>query len=450
MTNARRLLVVDDDRAFRLSTSQLLRDEGYVVDLAEDGRTAVSMLQSATYDLLLLDLRMPGIDGLQLVEALRLWGHKTPVLMISGFGTVDLAVRSLHLGADDFLTKPVEPDVLASRIAALLDSRPTESPSVDAGNPGGIVGRSAAMREVSALIRRVATLETTVLVTGETGVGKELVARAIHGGSPRAGSRWVAVNCGALAEGLLESELFGHVRGAFSGAVRDRVGVFEAAAGGTLFLDEVGEMSLGLQQRLLRAVQEREVVPVGATRPLRVDVRIIAATSRDLLTMVHDGTFRDDLYYRLAVFRIEVPPLRDRAEDVPLLVEHALGRLRARVREWRDLSCTPFAMRALRSYSWPGNVRHMMGAVESAAVQAEGGRIEVQHLPHEVRAAMRDSSGERYRSPSDSLAEAERIRTMLEFTGGSLSRAADLLGMGRTTLWRKMKSLAIETDSSPR
>lgn len=439
-----RVLVADDDRAFRLSTSALLRSEGYDADGADDGQAALALLRERSYDLLLLDLRMPRVDGLQLIEALRVWGHTIPILMISGYGTVDLAVRSLHLGADDFVTKPVEPELLLARVAELLDRRP--NPAAHGGNPGGLVGRSALMQRVIERIRLVAATDTTVLVSGETGVGKELVARAIHQASPRAARAFLAVNCGALAEGLLESELFGHVRGAFTGAARDRAGVFEAASGGTLLLDEVGETSLALQQRLLRALQEREVTRVGATTPTRVDARIVAATNKDLPPLVRAGAFRDDLYYRLAVFPIEVPPLRDRPEDIPLLVEHALARLRTRVAAWRELTCTPHALRVLRSASWPGNVRHLFSAIESAAVNAEGRRIEVQHLPSEVREGLDSLSGKRYRAPDDEREERDRIMTTLREANGSLSRAADLLGMGRTTLWRKLKVLGISLD----
>lgn len=438
----RRILVVDDDRTFRLSTCALLRHDGYHADDAADGVAAVEALGAHHYDLMLLDLKMPGIDGLQLLETLRIRGYTVPVLMISGVGTVDLAVRSMHLGADDFLTKPVEPDVLAGRVAGLLDSRPRGDSRSDAGRD--IVGRAASMQDVLSRLERVAPMETTVLVTGETGVGKELVARAVHRLSPRHGAAFVAVNCGALTESLLESELFGHVRGAFTGAVRDRVGVIESAHGGTLFLDEVGEMSLALQQRLLRVLQEREVQRVGSVRPAAVDIRVVAATNRDLRELVREGRFREDLYYRLAVFTIDVPPLRTRQEDIPLLVQHALDRLRARVPQWRELTCSPLALRALRAFDWPGNVRHLLGAIESAAVLAEGRRIELQHLPPEVREMLDGGAAIRYRAPHDDEEERARIRWALDTSGGSPTRAADLLGMSRTTLWRKLKALGMD------
>ncbi|MGQ0647513.1 MAG: sigma-54-dependent transcriptional regulator [Gemmatimonadaceae bacterium] len=441
-----RILVVDDDRAFRLSTCALLRGDGYVAEDAADGQAAVDALRRSRYDLILLDLKMPGVDGLQLVEALRIWGYSIPILMISGFGTVDLAVRSLHLGADDFLTKPVEPDVLSSRVAELLDRRPNGDSRTRAATD--IVGRTAAIRDVLDKVERVAAMETTVLISGETGVGKELVARAVHRLSPRADAPFLAVNCGALSEGLLESELFGHVRGAFTGAVRDRVGVIEAAQGGTLFLDEVGEMSLGLQQRLLRVLQEREVTRVGAVHPVAVDIRVVAATNKGLQGLVREGRFRDDLYYRLAVFSIEVPPLRARADDIPLLVQHALDRLRARVPQWNELSCSPLALRALRACQWPGNVRHLLGTIESAAVLADGRRIELQHLPREVRETLEGPAPPRYRATGDEEEERDRIRWALDTSGGSLSRAADLLGMGRTTLWRKLKAQGTPMDDT--
>jgi DNA-binding NtrC family response regulator len=435
-----RILIVDDDRAFRLSTAALLRADGYEVDGVADGAAAAEALRETRPDLVVLDLRMPGVDGLGVVEALRMWGERVPILMISGFGTVDTAVRALHLGADDFLTKPVEPDVLSARVADLLARRPLLEASVP--NPAGMVGRSPKMREALAAIARVAVGDTTVLVTGETGTGKELAARAVHDLSPRKRAPFIAVNCGALAEGILESELFGHVRGAFTGAVRDRVGVFEAADGGTIFLDEIGEMSVALQQRLLRVLQEREVTRVGASRPAKVNVRVVAATNRDLASLVEQGRFREDLYYRLAVFPIALPPLRDRRADIPLLVEHALSVLRARREGAERLTCSPLAMRLLRAYDWPGNVRHLFGALERAAVEADYGRIEAQHLPVELRPASNSASElreQRYRGTVPADEERAAIVSALEQTGGALAQSAELLGMGRTTLWRKLK-----------
>ncbi len=365
--------------------------------------------------------------------------------MISGFGTIDTAVESLHRGADHFLAKPVDPDVLSAKVAELLERRPAEE-RVREGALGAMVGHARVMREVFDAIRRVAPTETTVLITGETGTGKELLARAVHDLSERAAGPFVPVNCAALAEGVLESELFGHVRGAFTGAVADRKGLFAAAAGGTIFLDEVGDVSLALQQRLLRVIQEREVVPVGAVRPERVDVRVVAATHRDLEEEIRGGRFREDLYYRLNVFRVDVPPLRARASDIPLLVEAALARLRERSASAPPRAFSPLAMRLLRGHAWPGNVRELFSVVESAVIRAGGPRIEAQHLP----APIRDPEGrgatagaeERYRA-SDPEQEREAILAALEEADGSRSRAADLLGMSRTTLWRRMKEFGL-------
>ena len=445
-----RLLVVDDDAAFRFSTAELLRADGYEVDGARDGREAVDRLGERAYDLLLVDLRMPGIDGLGLVEALRLWGHGVPILMISGFGTVESAVRALHLGADDFLLKPVEPDLLSARVAELLERRPQAHRAQ--GNPGGLVGRTSVMRALYERIARVAPTETTVLITGETGVGKELVARAVHALSPRHDAPFLAVNCAAFAEGILESELFGHVRGAFTGATRDRQGVFEAAGGGTLFLDEVGSTSMALQARLLRALQEREIMRVGGTTVMHVDARVVAATNADPRSLVDAGRLREDLYYRLAVFPLVVPPLRERAPDIPLLVEHRIARLREQLPGAGQLACSPLAMRQLRAYPWPGNVRQLFAALESAAISAGGGRIEAQYLPEEVRAGSEAGTRTpRYRAGGSADDERAAIEAALAHADGALSRAADLLGMGRTTLWRKMRSygLAGATPAPP-
>ena len=430
-----RLLLVDDDRTFRLSTAALLRQDGHEVTEVADGQRAVELLKVDTFDLILLDLKMPGLDGISVVEVLRKWGHDTPILMISGFGTVDTTVDALHTGADDFIMKPVEPDVLSARVESLLSRRPTPSSSGDP--PGGLLGRSAAIRSVLELIERVAPTDATVLVTGETGTGKELVARAIHEQSERAGGPFVAVNCAALAEGLLESELFGHKKGAFTGAIRDRTGLFEAAAGGTILLDEIGDVSPGMQHRLLRVLQERELTPVGAIRPIKVAVRIVAATNRELRAEMEADRFRDDLYYRLNVVRIELPPLRQRREDIPLIAEAFYARVERRP----HAGCSPLAMRLLQAYPWPGNVRELLAVLESSHINAGERRIEAQHLPATVRDPRRDAyeSGKRYRRAPAVFDEHAAIAAALAETGGARNAAADRLGMSRTTLWRKMK-----------
>ena len=440
-----RILVVDDDRLFCRSTAALLRADGYEVESASNGHEAVDRLRRAHFDLMLLDVKMPGTDGIGVLEAIRLWGNGIPVLMISGMGTIGDAVRALHVGADDFLTKPVEPDVLSARVGELLERRPTTgSVGDDASRLAsrvGMVGRSPRMRALFDAIRQVAATDATVLITGETGTGKELAAAAVHRASARRDEPFVAVDCGALSDGLLESELFGHVKGAFTGAVRDKVGLFESAGGGTIFLDEIGGVSFALQQRLLRVLQEREVTRVGAVRPSKVDVRVIAATNRDLRGEVQAGRFREDLFYRLNVFPLMLPPLRERREDVPLLVEHALVVL-SRQRT-ASACCSPFAMRLLRSYDWPGNVRELFAVVESASIRAGDRRIEAQHLAAELR-GVESHDAPRYRAGSDDVPERDVIVAALDEADGALNRAATLLGMGRTTLWRKLKAYGID------
>jgi len=439
-----RILLVDDDLAFRRSTGELLREEGHEVVEVADGSEAVDKLKESAFDLILMDLRMPGLDGIRVVEVLRKWGEGAPILMVSGFGTVERAVEALHTGVDDFLTKPVEPDVLNARVQELLDRRPVTGDGAG-GNPGGMVGRSPAMQAVFADMRRVAPTDATVLILGETGTGKELVARGIHRVSDRAGGPFLAVNCGALSPGVLESELFGHRKGAFTGAVRDREGRFQAAEGGTIFLDEVGDVSPEVQLRLLRVLQEREVAPVGAEHPLPVDVRVVAATNRDLKGEVEEGRFREDLYYRLKVFVIEVPPLRDRKSDLPILVNHYLRQSGGD--EVARRGCSPLAMRMIQSYDWPGNVRELFSALESARIQAGDGPIEAQHLPPEVRDAGYREEGApespRYHKHRTDEEEKAAIEIALEEADGVRSRAADLLGMSRTTLWRRMKEFGL-------
>jgi DNA-binding NtrC family response regulator len=450
--NASRLLLVDDDRAFRLSTAELLRQDGYDVAAVANGQEAVDALKAGRFDLMLLDLRMPGIDGTSLVTALREWGNGIPVLMISGYGTVDAAVHALHAGADDFLTKPVEPEVLSDRVARLLENRPTARLEQDR-LPGGLIGRSAAMKMVFEAIRLVAPTDTTVLILGETGTGKELVARSVHQLSTRASGPFMAVNCAALPENLLESELFGHLKGSFTGAIRDKIGLFQAANGGTIFLDEIGDISPTMQHRLLRVLQEREFMPVGAVRSVGIDVRVIAATNRDLRAEVAAGRFRDDLFYRLNVFRIEIPSLRERRSDIPLLVEHALDRLTRRSGPGQRAGCSPFALRMLQAYDWPGNVRELFAVLESAHIRCGSERIEAQHLPVEVRSALGTLAAARleprYRADSGPTDERAAIVDALDRAAGVRSHAAEILGMGRTTLWRKMKQYGLETDEEP-
>lgn len=440
------ILLVDDDRAFRISTAELLRQDGHEVVTASGGAEAGERIVEGPVDLVLLDVRMPTIGGLSVLEALRLRGERVPVLMISGFGTIETAVEALQKGADDFLTKPVDPALLSRKVTELLERRPA---AWDEFSSLGMVGRSQAMRDVYDAIRRVAPSDATVLITGETGTGKELVARAIHDLSPRASGPFLAVNCASLAEGLLESELFGHLRGAFTGAAGDREGLFRAARDGTILLDEVGDMSLRLQQRLLRVLQEREVTPVGSSRPVPVDVRVVAATRRNLREEAAAGRFRDDLFYRLAVFPIALPTLRERHGDVPLLVAAALDRLRSRSRVPTPDACTPAAMRLLRTWLWPGNVRELLAAVESAAIHSGGAPIGVEHLPPELRetAGIRAPTGftdERYRTPDDDVEERAAIRAALDAAENHRERAARMLGMSRTTLWRKMKDYGLD------
>jgi two-component system response regulator HydG len=431
------LLVVDDDATFRETLAALLRDDGHHVETVGGAGDALPQLAERSFHLLIVDLRMPEVDGLRLIETLRQRGETTPIMVISGFGTVESTVEALHAGADDVLTKPVEPDVLSARVARLLERRPRLVANA-AGAAGNLLGHSAGMREVLDAIRLVAPSDATVLIGGETGTGKELAARAIHAASPRHASAFVALNCAAVADGVLESELFGHVRGAFTGAVRDRAGVFQAAHRGTLFLDEVGDMSAAMQHRLLRSLQEREITPVGQVQPIRVDVRVIAATNRDLRSEVREGRFREDLFYRLNVFHLKMPALRARRDDIPLLAGHI-----AREVQGREVRFTPLAMRMLQAHAWPGNVRELFAVVQSALIRSSGDAIEPHHLPAEVRGAIGGGvhAGDERRYDAGRVGGDEQalIAAALADAGGVRARAAELLGMGRTTLWRKLR-----------
>ncbi|MBW3627981.1 MAG: sigma-54 dependent transcriptional regulator [Gemmatimonadetes bacterium] len=455
-TDTARILIIDDDRAFRVSTAALLADEGYEVDAAPGGDDGLAKLREEKYDLLLLDLKMEGRTGLSVLEELRRTGHSIPVLMLTGYATIDSAVQALKLGADDYLTKPCDNDVLRSKIRAILATR---APLLGTG-AARIVGRSAEMQEVMKAIERVAPTDSTVLLRGATGTGKELVARAIHEEGPRAGRAFVAVNCSALAEGLLESELFGHARGAFTGAVTERKGLFEEANAGTIFLDEIGDVSPAMQAKLLRVLQEREVTRVGTAKSIGVDVRVIAATHQDLEALVESGRFRADLYFRLKVFQIRVPDLKDRPEDVRALSAAAIERWNERIPDPRRRinGCSDETLQVLERYDWPGNVRELMGAIEHACIVCDGNRLLPSHLPREIlehespvvegngaepNGARLGETGRRYQAP-DADAEREAIRQALVQAEGNRTRAAAALGMGRTTLWQKLKEYGLD------
>jgi DNA-binding NtrC family response regulator len=446
-----RILIIDDDRAFRIGTRALLADEGYDVDAAGSGDEGLARLQAERYELVLLDLKMQGRSGLSVLEELRRLGYTLPVLMLTGYATVDSAVQALKLGADDYLTKPCDNQLLRSKIRSILAAR---APIAGTGSDR-MVASGPEMREVLQAIARVAPTASTVLLRGATGTGKELAARAIHEESPRNARPFVAVNCSALAEGMLESELFGHARGAFTGAVAERKGLFEEANGGTLFLDEVGDVSQAMQAKLLRVLQEREVTRVGTVKPIPVDVRVIAATHHDLEKMVESGRFRADLYFRLKVFQIRIPELKDRLGDIPALVAGAIANWNKRVIDpsRRITGASDETLQILESYDWPGNVRELMATIEHACIVCDGNRILPCHLPPEIRdpepevAAVGELKGSdssrRYQAP-DPAAERDAIRQALVEADGNRTRAAAALGMGRTTLWQKLKAYGIE------
>ncbi|HET7753398.1 MAG TPA: sigma-54 dependent transcriptional regulator [Anaeromyxobacteraceae bacterium] len=444
-----KVLVVDDQKNMRATTAMILRDGGYAVREAEDGPAALQMVTAETFDVVLTDLRMGAMDGLEVLRAIAETSPTTQVIVMTAFGTIESAVEAIRRGAYDYIAKPFKEDELLLRVGKAVERRRLlHEVSMLAGqlrdrwSQANIIGRSAPLRELLDRVVRVAATDATVLVTGESGTGKELIARAIHLGSRRADKPFVPVNCAAITATLLESELFGHAKGAFTGASRARRGLFEEASGGTLFIDEIGETEPGFQAKLLRALQEGEIRRVGESLPVKVDVRVIAATNQDLKRAVAEKRFREDLYYRLAVVPLRIPALRERPEDIPLLAEHFAERFAKRTGERRSLS--PEAIQKLLDYDWPGNIRELENMIEQAAALA------TTHVlgPADIRfdGAPRDGS---VGSPPMTLAEAvdhaERrvIESALARNSGDLAQVARELGVSSTTLWRKMKRLAI-------
>ncbi|MEM6995143.1 MAG: sigma-54 dependent transcriptional regulator [Myxococcota bacterium] len=460
----KRILVVDDEEAMRHMLDLLLRREGYEVRTADSGESALAQLQQpgpAPVDVVLTDVRMPGIGGLGLVDWLCEHRPEVTTIVMSAFGSVELALTAMHRGAYDYISKPFKQDevVLALRKAeerlrlrrenAALKTRLAEQAD-RADRLGEMLIHSDGMRQVAKMVRKVAAFKTTVLVLGESGVGKELVSRALHGGSPRSAGPFVAVNCGAIPEALLESELFGHVKGAFTDASADKRGLFEEAEGGTLFLDEIGELPPPLQVKLLRVLQEEEIRRVGGNQAVRVDVRVVAATSRDLQQMVDEGTFRSDLYFRVAVMPVEVPPLRERKDDIAPLIDHFVAATNARLGTSIE-GVTPEALSSLVAYEWPGNVRELENTIEHASVMADGVTIDVEALPERARRRGAPANGFSMLFDEDDLSvkraqralERELILRALERTEGNRTRAAKLLDLSHRALLYKIKDFGL-------
>jgi DNA-binding NtrC family response regulator len=434
------VLVVDDSQELREVVQRHLTSEGYRVMVAASVSEAISLLEVQHVDLVITDLKMPAVSGLDLVRHVHDNLRDTEVMMITGHPSVQSAVTAVKSGAEEYLTKPFTDDELSEAVARVLEklrlrqaARPAADPSITAHS--SIVGESAAVKELLAAISKAATTLATVLITGESGTGKELVARAIHYGGARASEPFVPVNCGAIPEGLIESELFGHVKGAFTGATETRAGFFQTAERGTIFLDEISELSPSLQVKLLRVLQDKEIAMLGSTRTRRVDVRILAATNKDLPSLVAKGGFREDLFFRLHVLTIEVPPLRDRGDDVVRLAHHFAARFAAE-RGGRALRFSDAAMRSLKDYTWPGNVRELENVVQRLSIMSEEDEIDVPDLPSLMR-----FSAPRKTVLHRTLAEveAEHIQGVLESVGGNKTRAAEILGVDRKTLRVKLE-----------
>ncbi len=420
----RRVFIVEDRESLRGLLEKALTQEGYEVESAADGETGIRRLRERPFDLVLTDLKLPGASGLEVLEASRAEQPATPVVVMTAHGTVGAAVEAMKLGAMDFLEKPVEIDELFALVGSLIGGE-AESFSFTPEDGPTIVGRHPRTRAALRLLERVAPTESTVLLTGESGTGKELFARAIHAVSPRRSGPFVAVNCAAIPEALLENELFGHEKGAFTGAHRRQSGRFEQARGGTLLLDEVGELSAGVQGKVLRVLEERTFERVGGSQTLKADVRLIAATNRGLKEMVEAGEFRADLYFRLEVFPIELPPLRDRSSDVPLIARHLLERIAGRHRRAAP-QLTTGAEELLARQAWPGNVRQLANVLERAVILTESARLGAADL----KPLLSSVGGED---------EVEGLRRALREAGGDKRRAAEILGMSYRTVLRKVK-----------
>ena len=451
--NRQRVLVVDDELNMRRVLEIMLHKMGHETRTASDGQEALALVQHESFDLVLTDLRMPKLDGIGLLDALRTQGIEVPVIILTAYGSVEGAVAAMKQGAYDYILRPFDVEAVERIITRALTAERTRRENrflreeVERGWED-FVGRSAAMQHIYELIRQVAEGNTNVLITGETGTGKELAARAIHRASSRREALFVPINCAAIPADILESELFGHTRGAFTGAAQDRAGKFEAANGGTIFLDELTEMPLAMQAKLLRVLQEHEIERIGGNRRIHIDIRVIVATNRDARQAVTDGLLREDLFYRINVFTLDMPPLRSRRDDIPVLVDHFLAKHGAKL-DQSQLSITQQALQALQAYAWPGNVRELENILERAIVLSHGAPLDVAHLPQEIVSPSPSELSQEVAfslpPPAQPLPQAVEnlekamIEQALTHTGGNKAKAARTLDISERTLWYKVK-----------
>jgi len=439
MTKMPRILVVDDEAAMRQSLRDWLMEDDYEVDLASSGKDAISMARDGSWDIILLDLKMPGMDGLETMSRLKKMIPETEILMMTAYGSIDTAVQAMKEGAFDYLVKPFDPDeidMLIKKIVAhkelVLENILLRKKLAERHQYDEIIGKGDAMQGVFDLISRVARTDSTVLITGESGTGKELIAQAIHGNSNRCYMPFIAVSCGALPDSLLESELFGYEKGAFTGAENSKKGRFEMANKGTLFLDEIGDISLKTQVDLLRVLQQREFIRLGSEEVIKIDVRILAATNRDLQKAIKENRFREDLYYRLNVISIHVPPLRERKEDIPLLVKAFIEKYCLELNK-EVVKIAPSALKLLLGYDWPGNVRELENVIERALVIGSGKKIASEDLPFSRKEI------EPYEFPKSlKMMEKLHIERILDESDWNISLAARELGIDRQTLYNKI------------
>ena len=446
-----KILIADDDTSLRRVLEYNLLEEGYQVFTAANGEDGLELFIREQPDLLITDLKMPGMTGSQLMAAVREISPRIPVIVITAFGAVETAVEAMKLGAYDYITKPFNRDALKLTVRKALEMRCLTEENLrlkeeltEKAEIRNIIGISRGMTDVFSVVRKVADTDATVLISGESGTGKELVARALHSLSSRRSNPFVAINCAAIPRDLLESELFGHLKGAFTGALRDKVGKFQAAEGGSLFLDEVGELPLELQPKLLRALQEREVEPVGGNSPSQLDVRVIAATNSDLEEAIAVGSFREDLFYRLSVIPVHLPPLRERAEDVPLLVRHFAAKYGG-----ASVVFHPEALATLRDYYWPGNVRELENTVERLLILRSGDTINLADIPEKIRCRNLERKGRIVSLPAEgySLEQLERevVIEALDRCNWNQTAAARFLSIPRHTLIYRMEKYAINS-----